>query len=160
MPKSFKYITDAKAKILILGSMPGEASLKAKEYYAYKHNKFWEIIFDAFEEGRAPLDYKDKLKTLKKNNIALWDTLQKCKRKGSLDGNIAGETPNNVPLLLKKYPHIKKLLFNGQAAFKYFVKHFGKPQKDYIVLPSTSPANAGVNFKEKLAKWKAALTDI
>jgi TDG/mug DNA glycosylase family protein len=159
MPKSFKYIAADGAKILILGSMPGEASLKAKEYYAYKHNKFWEIIFGVFEENRAPLDYKDKLATLKKHNIALWDSLQKCRRKGSLDSDITREIPNNIPLLLKKRASIKKMLFNGRASFKYYVKYFGKPKIEYIILPSTSPANAGIGFKEKLARWKKALID-
>jgi hypoxanthine-DNA glycosylase len=160
MPKSFKYIAGQNAKILILGSMPGEASLKAREYYAYKHNKFWNIIFEIFDVGRAPLDYKDKLETLKKHNIALWDTLQKCRRKGSLDGDISKETPNNIPRLLGEYLHIQKILFNGQASFKYYAKHFGKPQIKYVVLPSTSPANAGIDYKTKLARWKAALTDV
>jgi hypoxanthine-DNA glycosylase len=160
MPESFKPVVDARAKILILGTMPGKASLRAAQYYAHKQNKFWPVIFAVFAGARAPLDYADKLAVLQKNKLALWDCLAACVRKSSLDGDIRQERPNKIPALLKKYRAIKRIIFNGQAAYKYFLKHFGAPEDfcaDFFVMPSTSPANAVMNFSQKLAAWEKGL---
>ena len=157
MLRSFKPVIDANARILILGTMPGAASLAARQYYAHKQNKFWPVIFAVFEGGRAPLDYADKLAVLQANKIALWDSLEKCRRQGSLDSAIECEVPNKIPALLKKYPNIKKIIFNGQGSFKYFVKHLSPPAIPYEILPSTSPAHATKSFKQKLQAWRKAI---
>ncbi|MDR1124182.1 MAG: DNA-deoxyinosine glycosylase [Elusimicrobiota bacterium] len=160
MPKSFKPVIDERAEILILGTMPGEASLRAAQYYAHKQNKFWPVIFALFAGGRAPLDYADKLAVLQKNKLALWDSLAACIRRGSLDGDIRAERPNKIPALLKKYGGIKRIIFNGRAAHGYFVKHFGAPEDfcaDFFVMPSTSAANAKMSFAQKLSVWEKGL---
>ncbi|MDR0735191.1 MAG: DNA-deoxyinosine glycosylase [Elusimicrobiota bacterium] len=160
MPESFKPVIDARAQVLILGTMPGEASLRAAQYYAHKQNKFWPVIFAVFADGRAPLDYADKLAVLQKNKLALWDCLAACVRHGSLDGDIRAERPNKIPALLNKYGSVKKIIFNGRAAYKYFLKYFGAPQHfcaAFSVMPSTSPANAAMSFAQKLTAWENGL---
>ncbi len=158
MLKSFAPVINENTVQIIVGTMPGEASLKAGQYYAYKHNKFWQIIFDVFADGNIPGGYGDKINVLLSNATGLWDALAYCKRKGSLDKNIICEKPNDFKSLLKKYPKVKKLIFNGQKANKYFVKYFGYVKGiEYVVMPSTSPANASKNYRDKLALWEQTL---
>lgn len=158
MLKSFPAAVDSRTKILVVGSMPGEASLKAGEYYAYKYNHFWPIIFTLFNKGESILDYQAKLNLLLSNNIGLWDSLKYCSRSGSLDKDIKLGRPNNFKALFKKYPSIKRVVFNGTAAYKFF-KQFNDFQSDfdYLQIPSTSPANASKSFEEKLSIWRKAL---
>lgn len=159
MLQSFPPIAGPKTRILIIGSMPGEASLRAGQYYAYKHNQFWRIIFDVFEAGRAPLDYADKKAVILKHGLGLWDSLASCERKGSLDGSITRHAPNDFPSLLRARPKINTLLFNGAAAFKFYKQAFGAPERAWRVLPSTSPAHAARSYAQKLALWRDALRD-
>lgn len=139
--------------------MPGEASLQAEQYYAYKHNQFWTLMFDLFENGRIPHDYPDKLHTLLKHRIGLWDALSSCYRPGSLDSRITKPLPNDFPALFKKYPQVRTLLFNGQTAAKYFLRFYKKELtgKNYYVLPSTSPAHASLSYAQKREQWQQAL---
>lgn len=153
---SFPPAVRKDTRVLVIGSMPGEASLKAQEYYAYKHNQFWRIAFDVFAAGRAPRDYADKINTLLENHIGLWDALAACERTGSLDGNITSPSPNDFPSLLVAFPTIHTLLFNGQAARTHFKRAFGDLEKTCLTLPSTSPAHASKSYEEKLAQWKEA----
>lgn len=159
MIKSFAPSVDKNTEIMIIGSMPGEASLNAGQYYAYKYNLFWPMMTAFFSSAKnSPESYPQKLQMLLNNKIGLWDTLASCERKGSADGSIKTEKPNNFPMMLTKYPKIKTLLFNGQAAHKYFLKHFGQIEGiNYLLLPSTSPAAAAISKKQKAALWKAAL---
>lgn len=159
MPKSFPPVVGSRTRILILGSMPGEASLRAQQYYAYKHNQFWRIIFDVFENGRSPENYQDKKAVILRRGLGLWDTLATCERTGSLDGAITRPVPNDIPELLNQYPAINRLIFNGTAAFQFYKKAFGLPEKRYFLLPSTSPAHASRGYAQKLALWREALTD-
>lgn len=159
MLKSFAAVTDENTRILVVGTMPGEASLKAGEYYAYKYNHFWPIIFSLFNGGEALTCYEDKLSLLLSARIGLWDSLKNCRRRGSLDKDIKEEKPNNFKLLFKNRPGIKRVVFNGQAAKRFFTAH--NPLEDgreYLLMPSTSPANASKSFEEKLSLWRAALT--
>lgn len=153
---SFPPAVNTLSRILVIGSMPGEASLKAQEYYAYKYNQFWRIIFDIFTGGRQPENYADKINTLLKRGIGLWDALATCERAGSLDGNISLPRPNDFPALFKKFPHIHTLLFNGQAARAHFKRAFGNAGKTCITLPSTSPAHASKSYQEKRMLWQNA----
>ncbi len=150
---SFPPIVKSNAKILILGTMPGKTSLEINEYYGYKHNIFWKIMFELFET-KYSIDYIIKQKLIKNNNIALWDTLKYCERKGSLDSNIKNEESNDFKTFFSEYMNIKHVLFNGKASYNYFKKHVGfKKEFNYHALPSTSPANAGMNYKTKLQHW-------
>ncbi|MGN0025173.1 MAG: DNA-deoxyinosine glycosylase [Candidatus Avelusimicrobium sp.] len=141
---SFPPAVNTYSRILVIGSMPGKASLQAQEYYAYKYNQFWRMIFDIFAGGRQPENYADKINTLLKYGIGLWDALASCERTGNLDGNISLPRPNDFPALFKEFPHIHTLLFNGQAARAHFKRAFGTCHKDkHIIGRSNLRANAG-----------------
>ena len=90
--KSFKPSINANSKVLILGSMPGIKSFEEQQYYAHPQNRFWKVMGALCSENNlAEFDYDTKLKILLNNNIALWDTIKSCKRKGSLDSDIKKE---------------------------------------------------------------------
>lgn len=155
---SFPPVYAPDARILILGSMPGAASLAAGEYYAHPQNGFWPIMGALIGAG-SDLDYPARLDLLKRRGIALWDVLQTCERAGSLDSAIRAEIPNDFEWLFRACPDIRAVFFNGQkaaASFRRFVlpvlTGFSLP---LMVLPSTSPAHAGMRFEEKLAIWGA-----
>ncbi|TAL37001.1 MAG: DNA-deoxyinosine glycosylase [Spirochaetes bacterium] len=158
MIRSFPPIADSSSRILILGSMPGVMSLDKKEYYGNPANKFWKIMFAVFGAPGSD-NYRDKLRLLKNNAVALWDVLESCEREGSLDSEIRNERPNDIGALVKKYPGIRCLLFNGKSVAKLFKKHHGAdtlPGLEARILPSTSPAHA-VSFEVKYAEWKRVI---
>jgi hypoxanthine-DNA glycosylase len=151
---SFEPISNTKSKVLVLGTMPGEKSLKLKQYYGHGGNSFWKIIFALFDE-QFSTDYNKKKDLLLKNNIALWDVLQGCEREGSSDSSILKEEPNDFSSFFENHPGIKLIAFNGQNAERYFLTHSNfRPEITYISLPSTSPANTWKSFDEKLTEWK------
>lgn len=155
---SFPPIVDEQSKILILGSMPGQKSLEKNEYYANPQNQFWKLMFHIFNESFST-DYPTKKNLLKRNKIALWDTIESCERKGSLDANIKNEIGNSITDLLAQHPNIQKIICNGQKAHKNVLRQFGKNSNfpiDVIVMPSTSPAHT-IKFEEKLAQWQKIL---
>ena len=151
---SFPSISNREATVLLLGTMPGVQSLAMNEYYAHPRNHFWKLLAAVFDE-ELPTDYNQKKEILFRNNLAVWDVLQACERLGSLDSAIMKEVPNDFTAFLKEHPNIKLIAFNGQKAATFFKKHVRLP-KDYAysTLPSTSPANAGKSFEQKLNEWK------
>lgn len=158
MISSFEPIIDKNSKILILGTMPGVMSLQKQEYYGYERNAFWKIIFELFGQ-ELQNDYSKKKEFLIRHNIALWDVLKNCDREGSSDSNIKNSVPNDFQGLLKKYPNILEIYFNGQPAEKLFRRLVFKKLALNIPLyslPSTSPANT-TRFEQKLEQWKYIL---
>lgn len=158
MPISFAPVIDEQTEILVIGTMPGVASLEAQEYYAFKHNAFWRIISDCAGVSLSE-NYTHKLQMVKRMRIGLWDNLQFCEREGSLDSDIHDEIPNDFETLLKQYPAVKKLLFNGQKSYQFFKRYHPKllESYNYAVLPSTSPANAKTGYADKLKIWRKEL---
>lgn len=151
---SFPPIIDGDSKILILGSVPGVKSLQMQQYYAHPQNKFWKILFEVFNEEFTN-DYSHRIEFLKKNRIALWDVIDSCERKGSLDSDIKNEEANQIKELLETHPNIKAIFCNGQKSFKNLQKILGKEfPVPILALPSTSPAHAGMRFEEKLQNWQ------
>ncbi len=150
---SFPPISNPKAKILILGTMPGVQSLALSQYYGHQRNAFWKIMFSLFDRPFS-MDYEQRKSLLLENHIAVWDVLEACIREGSLDSAIEQEVPNDFNSFLKTHPNIKHIFFNGQKAAAYF-KQYLKLDKDYSLttLPSTSPANAVKSFESKLSDW-------
>ncbi len=154
---SFPPNADSQARILILGSMPGCESLRAVQYYAHPRNAFWKIAGILFQFDSS-LPYEERLRCLREAHVALWDTLQQCRRAGSLDTHIRAPRPNDIPGLLKKCPKICRICCNGQAAGQYLKKFFPEIGVEVRVLPSTSPAAAMFTFEQKLQIWRDALT--
>ena len=159
MLKSFAPIINSETKILIIGTMPGEASLQAGEYYAHQRNLFWRFMADIFNNGAAFKTYKQKCACLLNNKIGLWDNLQYCERQGSLDMDIKNALPNDFEGLLQQYPNVGKIIFNGQKSAGFFKKFHPQLIKkiECIEVPSTSPANASIQLKNKFDRWKKAL---
>lgn len=154
---SFPPVIDEDSKILILGSVPGVKSLEMQQYYAHPQNKFWTIIFEIFGEEFTS-DYLKRLEVLKKNKIALWDVIDSCERKGSLDSAIINEEANEIKKLLLLHPNIRAIFCNGQKSYKNLQKILGKDfDLPIIVLPSTSPANAGIKYADKVLSWRKLL---
>ncbi len=157
MLTSFPPIVDTETEILILGTMPGAMSLQKQEYYAYKQNQFWKIMFTVFADGKVPEMFTERVALLTQNQIGLWDVLANCERQGSLDIHIKNQTENEIPALLQEFPRIKKILFNGKESHRYFMKKFEHIDGiEFHVLPSTSPANT-VKFEFKHNAWHEAL---
>lgn len=153
-------VADKKSRVLILGSMPGVASLRAQQYYAHKQNAFWPIM-GALVGASPDLPYERRLAALKKTGIALWDVLARCFREGSLDSAIVGEEVNDFAAFLTAHPGIARICFNGAKAAQSFTRGVdlaALPKGLSLVrLPSTSPAHAGMNRADKLAAWRVAL---
>lgn len=160
MIRSFPPFIDYETEILILGTMPGIASLEKQEYYAHPRNHFWKIIYTLFDQLPVSSIFEEKVQLLKKNKIGIWDVLENCERKGSLDIHIKNHRANDFQSLFKKYPKIKTIIFNGKESHKYFLKSFGQIKGiTYRVMPSTSPANT-MSFENKLITWSSCFKDL
>ena len=151
--QSFPPIVSQQSKLLILGSMPGEASLKAGQYYAHPRNAFWHIMGELFGAGPS-FPYRERVAILQSIGVALWDSLQACIRPGSLDASIKEEVANDFPALFAKYPNITHVFFNGSKAERSFLRH-AKPalcedRHVFARLPSTSPAHAAMRLESKV----------
>ncbi|HEY9547642.1 MAG TPA: DNA-deoxyinosine glycosylase [Solimonas sp.] len=161
---SFPPAARADAIILILGSMPGIASLRAQQYYAHPRNLFWPFMAEILGVP-ADADYTTRLAQLQAQGIAIWDVLAACERPGSLDGRIvrASEVANDFAGFLAQHRRLQRICLNGGKAAEAFVRHVQRPRpsllagREIIRLPSTSPANAGQSRAIKLAQWRAGL---
>ncbi|WP_232699472.1 DNA-deoxyinosine glycosylase [Brevibacillus daliensis] len=153
--QSFPPVIWDSCTILILGSMPGVASLEKHQYYANPRNHFWPLIFSMYG---APLadHYEDRLSFALDKGIALWDVIKSCHRPGSLDSDITSEEMNDFTSLYLTYPQIKTVFFNGTKAYQTYKKHVGfDTDREYILLPSTSPTPSKYmkTMEDKRQKW-------
>lgn len=157
----FPPISASTAHTLILGSMPGAASLAAAQYYAHPRNLFWSLIGEIVGVDPA-LPYEQRTHLLAAKGFAVWDVLHACQREGSLDTDIEPTSiqANDFVQFLAEHPQVTRIFFNGATAEQLFRRHV-LPGLDeagnwqYLRLPSTSPANAGTSRAEKLAAWRA-----
>jgi TDG/mug DNA glycosylase family protein len=162
--KGFPPIADAHAQVLILGSLPGQASLQRQQYYALPRNAFWKIMGRLFGAG-PELPYAERAQCLVRNGIALWDVCAAAQRPGSLDAAIVHSSvvPNDLAAFIESHPGIGLVCFNGGKAAELYRRLVlpGLPAKLGTIrtetLPSTSPAHAAMSFEEKLTRWAAAL---
>jgi len=153
--RSLPPIVDAQAKVLVLGTLPGEASLRRQEYYAHPRNLFWPIVFALFDAAPAA-EYAARLAFVAAHRIALWDVCESGEREASADATIRREQPNAIDRLLERYPQIRAVAFNGTGARRLYDRHFARhPDLAYLALPSTSPAHARIDFAGKLMRWAA-----
>lgn len=157
---SFPPIEDTRAKVLILGSMPGKESLRAGQYYAHRRNAFWPIMGELLGADPA-LPYESRIRLLKSAGIAVWDVLASCTRVSSLDSDIEEAHANDFESFFLTHPGITHVFFNGAMAEKYFrtlVLRLLEPRLlRYQRLPSTSPAHAAISYKQKLDAWKVVI---
>jgi TDG/mug DNA glycosylase family protein len=163
---SFAPVFRNDATALVLGSVPGEASLRAAAYYAHPRNAFWPIVAAVYGfDAAAP--YGERVASLIDARVALWDVVQTCERHGSLDASIVGTSvvANDIAGMLVAAPAIDRVVLNGQAAAALFRRHaapavvarLGQRRVRVVVAPSTSPAHAARTFEAKLAVWRDAL---
>ena len=141
------------AQLLILGSLPGEASLKAQRYYAHPQNQFWRLLGRAIGVELAALVYEARLERLAIRRIALWDVVGEARRVGSLDGAIRGATANQLRDYAATHPNLRAIAFNGRTAARLGRAALGNIQGvEFIDLPSSSPAYT-LPFDEKAIRW-------
>jgi len=160
---SFEPIVGQDPRIIILGSMPGVVSLQAAQYYANPRNAFWTIVAELFGID-IDCEYESRVQQISQLPLILWDTLKACHRQGSLDSKILRQQieANDIAGLLERHSELRAIAFNGATSEKYFYKlekHRlpANHQLELIRLPSTSPANAGMNFEQKLVVWRQLL---
>ena len=163
--KCFEPIARADARVLILGSLPGQMSLARGEYYAQPYNAFWRIMGELV--GASPeVPYPERVDCLKQHHIAVWEVCAVGFRAGSLDSAIQLSTvrANDFGTFLRAHPIINLICFNGRRAEEIFVRKVRQEPRAiferirYASLPSTSAAHAGMPFAQKLALWRSALT--
>lgn len=160
----FEPVIKKSSQILILGSMPGVASLQKHQYYAHPRNAFWPIMEQLFSMKHG-LPYEQRCAILSSAGVGVWDVLKSCRRTGSLDSSIEANTEqaNDFDRLFSSHYTIRAVFFNGGTAERLYKKHIlssGSIQKKdlaYHRLPSTSPAYAAAGFDEKLERWKKLL---
>ena len=151
---SFAPISNQFTQILILGTLPGEKSLEQGEYYAHPQNRFWRIL-SQITSSRLPVNYREKCDLLLSQKIGVWDVVREAKRNGSLDSKITDEIPNDLDNFVEGHQNLKIIAFNGSKAEKLFDKYFERRAIfEYLSLPSSSPANARINFEEICKRWR------
>ena len=158
--EGFPPVARSDARILILGSLPGQRSIDAQQYYAHPRNAFWPIMKALFGiEGH----YRDRLEQLLEHGIALWDVLSGSVRPGSLDARIRLDSalPNDFDTFLREHSDLRLIAFNGRKAEQLFNRFVAGTSIDGNIrktaLPSTSPAYAAMPLSGKLARWRRAL---
>ena len=145
-------VADAIARLLVLGSFPGAASLAAQQYYGHPRNQFWPILTVLWGLDLVALPYRRRVAALRQHGLALWDVYAACRREGSLDSAIEDAEPNDLAVLVARLPSLRAIAHNGgeSARAMRITRAFGLPVHR---LPSTSPANASWSFECKLASW-------
>lgn len=154
---SMPPVVDEGCTKLIVGSIPGEASLAAGHYYAHPRNAFWPIICKLLAAGDPPASYEERLALLQSAGIGLWDVISSCEREGSLDSAIRHAETNDIPGLLLRYPKIRSIYCNGAKAHELLLRRCGTALVELgavcIKLPSTSPAYT-LNMDKKAEQWR------
>jgi hypoxanthine-DNA glycosylase len=142
------------ARFFVLGSLPGDASLAARRYYAHPTNQFWRLLGHAIGEDLQPLAYEERLERLAERRVGLWDVIASARRRGSLDQAIREAEHNRIEHLLHDFADLRAIAFNGSTAAAVGRKLIGDPPAGIalIDLPSSSAANTRP-FAEKAAEW-------
>ena len=146
-------------RVLILGSFPSAQSLEAGEYYANPRNRFWAVMARLLDLD-SNLVYRQRVAAIQEKGIALWDVIASCAREGSADGAIRDPVPNDIPGFLQAHPAVRLVVLNGGAAGRHFRSSWpdGFPGGvRYMVLPSTSPANARFRIPDLVERWRVIL---
>lgn len=155
----FPPLARADARVLVLGSMPSRESLARQQYYAHPRNAFWPIMTHLYRLQIS--SYRERAEELTGHGVAVWDVLQACTRSSSLDSDIDDDSivTNDFSGFFQAHPQVRKVFFNGAKAESVYLKQVipdlspGPAAYPHSRLPSTSPANAGMNFEQKLEAW-------
>jgi double-stranded uracil-DNA glycosylase len=151
---AFPPVASPDARVLVLGSLPGDASLAAAQYYAHPANAFWRMMDAVTGAAMAALPYAERLERLRAHRIALWDVIASAHRPGSLDGAIRGASARDLAGFAATLPDLRAIAFNGGTAARHGRRQLvGVLRIDLIDLPSTSAAFAGMPVAEKRARW-------
>jgi hypoxanthine-DNA glycosylase len=149
----FPPVVDARTRLLLLGSLPGEESLARARYYAHPQNQFWRLIGRVIGTDLVPLDYEARLTALLEAGVGLWDTIGSATRRGSLDGNIRDTRANDLAELAATLPELRAVGFNGGKSAALGMKQLeGDARLALVPLPSSSPAFT-LAFEAKAAEW-------
>ena len=151
---AFAPVVDANTRVLILGSLPGEASLAADRYYAHPRNAFWRLTGAVIGRDLQAMDYEARLHALREVGIGLWDVIASAERSGSLDAAIRSPEAADLRGLIVGLPALRAVAFNGGLAAKMGGRILAEASVALIALPSSSPAHARP-FEQKLATWRA-----
>jgi len=158
MISGFAPIVNEDSRVLILGSMPSEASLAKGEYYGNPRNAFWPLVSVLLGEPYRS-SYMARVDMLLRHGIALWDVAASCERQGSSDAEIRRVSVNGFPAFYAAHPGIRSVFFNGGKAWALYKRYVGLTENEFFYqrLGSTSPAHA-VSFEARLRDWQR-LTD-
>ena len=154
---AFAPVVDGNTRVLILGSLPGEASLTAGRYYAHPRNAFWLLISAVIGRDLVAMDYDARLAALRESGIGLWDVIASAERSGSLDAAIRSPEAADLCGLIAGLPALRAVAFNGGLAARTGGRILADASVERIALPSSSPAHARP-FDQKLAAWRALST--
>jgi TDG/mug DNA glycosylase family protein len=147
-------IADVSTRLFILGSLPGEESLRQGRYYAHPTNQFWKLLGGVTGEALHDLGYEERLERLRKHGVGLWDVVGAARRQGSGDHAIHDATHNDIGGLKQDYPELRAIAFNGGLAAKEGMRLLAGAQGlDLIALPSSSAANARMPLAKKAEAW-------
>jgi hypoxanthine-DNA glycosylase len=152
--RSFPPVVDARTRLLICGSLPGDRSLAAQRYYAHPQNQFWRLLSPVVGRDLAALSYEDRLAALLDARIGLWDVVATATRAGSSDAAIRDHAPNDLERLTTTLPDLRAIAFNGGTAHKIGMRlmHEYAGRYELIALPSSSPLHT-VGIAAKQAGW-------
>ncbi len=151
---AFAPIVDQSTRILLLGSLPGEASLARGQYYAHPQNQFWRLVGETLGQPEfSAMPYDDRLDILLKAGIGLWDTVRSAQRRGSLDSAIRNLVLSPLTDFTAGLPELRAVGFNGAKSASIGRKQLDGGPFALIDLPSSSPAFAGMPFAQKAARW-------
>ncbi len=143
------------ARVLVLGSFPGAASLQAGQYYAHPRNQFWPIMSIVLGRPLTDADFAHRYRCLIAGGVALWDVVDQCVRAGSLDSGIRDAMDNEMLMLVERLPDLRAVFFNGRYAARRAGLFAGRSLL-LKVLPSSSPAFASLSQDTKVEAWRAA----
>ena len=152
LKRSFPPVVDQRTRLLVLGSLPGEESLRQARYYANPRNQFWRLIGAAIGRELEALPYSDRLEALLEAGVGLWDVVATANRRGSLDAAIRDHAPNALAALAEGLPELRALAFNGATAGTIGGKVIGATELALVTLPSSSPAYT-LPFESKREAW-------
>jgi double-stranded uracil-DNA glycosylase len=150
---SFAPETDPRTRVLVLGSLPGEISLRRGQYYANPQNHFWRLMQAVIGVELIALPYEGRLLALRAAGVGVWDVIQSAERRGSLDAAIRAHRPNALVGLAAGLPELRAVAFNGAKAFSIGRRALaGETRLELVALPSSSPAYTAP-FERKLEQW-------